>query len=161
MKKITLLVLASAVCLSGCAQYTEKEREVAAEEATTIITSYDLNGDGVLTDSEYQTCIKRLYDENGGTETTTKEIEDAVNEASEIIGSFDTDEDGELSYDEKISLLQKVYEKYDNNEITDENIRAILEGFERKVNELNGYYDLLEEVGVGGPNIQIKLRGED
>lgn len=161
MKKITGLILIAALSLTGCAQYTEKEIEVAAEEATTVITSYDLNGDGILEDNEYQTYVKHLYEKNGGTETTTKEIEDAVDEASATIGSFDTNEDGDLSYEEKLSLLQKIYEKYDNGEIKDENLRAILEGFERKVNELNSYHDLLEEVGVGGPNIQINLRGDE
>ena len=154
--KMILFVMITVISLTGCTQQIETEEEIPMEKVVTVAPSYDLNGDGVLTDSEYQTYIKRMSE--GIDITTAEEFEDALNEASMIIGTWDTDEDGDLSYEESLSVMQYIYKKYDSGEITNENIRTILEGFERKVNELNSYYDLLEEVGVKGPKHKIELR---
>lgn len=159
MKKIVLLLLVMIVAgLTGCSQPIAQEVEIAATETTTI-KSYDLNGDGVLTDSEYQTYMKSMSTNSNA--ITTEELEDAIEEASTIVNSWDTDDNGDLSYEESLSVMQKIYKKYDNGEITNPDLRAILEGFERKVNELNSYYDLLEEVGVKGPKHHIELRPQN
>lgn len=160
MKKIILGLLAMAVVgLSGCSQPIETEIEPIAAQTTTVVRSYDLNGDGVLTDSEYQTYMKSMS--AGSNVITTEELESAVTEASTIIDSWDTDEDGDLSYEESLSVMQKIFAKYDNGEITNPELRTILEGFERKVNELNSYYELFDEVGLKGPRHYIELRPEN
>ena len=159
MKFLITLVLIAIIGFGVHDHYEEVKKEAAIEEATVMLETYDLNGDGVLSEDEQMAFTKDLYLKNGGDDATRQELEDAVDKATSVLGGFDADDDGDLSYDEQLNILQWVYEKYDNGEITNESLRTILSGYEKKVNELNSYHDLLNEVGVPGRDWHIDLRG--
>lgn len=156
------ILLALAIGLALLFSYNEyTEKQELLEETTAIMQQYDIDEDGQLSKDEQYSWIEDIYTENGGNEVTTKELSDAVEEAQDMLGVFDSDSNGDLSYEEQLSIVQAIYKKYDNGEIKNDMLVSILQGYERKVNELNSYYDLLEEVGVGGPKIYIDLRGDE
>ena len=158
MKFLITLVLIALVGFGVHDHYEEVKKEAAIEEATVMIETYDLNDDGVLSEYEQKMFAKDLYLDNGGDETSLEELEDATKQAASFFESFDTDANGDLSYDEQLSIVQWVYEKYDNGEIKNNLLRQILSGYEKKVNDLNYYHELLNECGVPGDGWYIELR---
>ena len=160
MKKLLILALATTSCLALCGCSTETREQKMVRETAEQLAQYDLDKDGVLSEQEQRYAVQEIYKESTG-EFSAEEFESAIAEAQDILGAFDTDEDGNFSYEEKLSLVQTIYEYYDRGEIKDGMFKTFLEGYERKVNELNSYYDLFEELGMPGPNIQIELRKED
>ena len=157
----TLVILALTVVLSigAYGKYEEiQSEETIKNEAVSMLEEYDADKDNDLSENEQMSFVEDLFIKNGGNEETKQELETAVNEAAAMLAQFDTDGDGDLSHNEQVGLIQAVYEKYDNNEIMDENFKAVLSGYEKKVEELNEYHNLLDEVGVPGENIQTEIR---
>lgn len=158
MKKLILWTLIAVFSVSAYNQYQEGEKEAVVYDAETVINYYDLNGDGIISESEQLAYLEDLYQDHGGDKVSKEEIESAVKEAETMLGGFDEDGDGSLSYDEELKIVQAVYEKYDNGEIKNELFRKFLEGYDKKVSDYNTYHDILDEVGVPGKNIQIEIR---
>jgi Ca2+-binding EF-hand superfamily protein len=156
---VAILILALAVVVGfGAYNHHVEQKEAVMAEAEALIQEYDINLDGVLSDDEQRSLIEGLYVEYDGDEATRQELEDAVKKATSMLSSFDADGDGDLSYDEQLSIVQAVYKAYDNGEINNEMLKQILDGYERKVNELNYYHELLNECGVPGGDWHIELR---
>lgn len=160
MKSLIVMALAAVLCVGvvpNVMEGTSVNNEEIISEATAIIEQYDVDGNGELSDAEIQVLVANLQDQYD-IEFNQAELEGAVNEAIGMLDDYDADGDGDLSYDEKISLVQDVYEAYDNGEIQNEDFKTILEGYERKVNDLNSYHDLLDECGVPGNGYHIQIR---
>ncbi|MEE0929976.1 MAG: EF-hand domain-containing protein [Acutalibacteraceae bacterium] len=156
MKNIIICLLGLSLGAVSAVQYhnyqEEKQYQNQLEE---IYAKYDTNQDGVISDEEQEIL---LADIGKDSEFTEDEVRDAVNQAKDILCPYDTNTDGQLSQDEKMGLVHDVYAAYDNGEIPDGLFKDFLAGYEAYVNRLNGLYDLLDEVGVGGPSYHIELR---
>lgn len=164
MKNLIAMALATIMVAGVGASVIEGNTSVNNEEiiseATAIVEMYDIDANGELSEEEVQALLDDMV-EKYDIEFDQAELETAVNEAVDMLDDYDIDGDGELSYDEQLGLIQDVYKAYDNGEIQNEEFKKILEGYERKVNDLNSYHDILDEVGVPGKGVHINIRGNN